>query len=79
MKKDVYSNKGNKYQFFTSSQHIHLKTETTPTFSPIITDADNHPSEFNLNTYREILNTKVLGNVALYADVTTTTMTVMDK
>ncbi|XP_036098901.1 biotin--protein ligase isoform X2 [Molossus molossus] len=53
--------------------------EVTPTSLPVVTDTMAFSSEhFNLEIYRENLQTKQLGKVILFAEVTSTTMNLLD-
>ena len=45
----------------------------------VLTDCVSADHSFNEDVYRQHLNTRVLGNVVLYADVTTTTMNILDR
>ena len=45
----------------------------------VLTDCVTADHCFNEEIYRQHLNTRVLGNVVLYADVTTTTMHLLDR
>jgi len=45
----------------------------------VLTDCVSADHSFNEDIYRHQLNTRVLGNVLLYADVTTTTMHLLDR
>ena len=79
MEDNVYKNKGVAYKFLKSNEIASNKVDISPSLCPVVTDAENFPCDFDLQAYKKHLDTKVLGNVAFYADVTTTTMTVMDK
>lgn len=53
--------------------------EVTPTAVPVVTDMEAFSSEnFNLETYRQNLQTKQLGKIILFAEVTATTMNLLD-
>ncbi|KAL1787633.1 biotin-protein ligase isoform X1 [Sigmodon hispidus] len=53
--------------------------EITPSFIPVVTDPEAFSSEhFNLETYRLNLQTSRLGKVILFAEVTSTTMSLLD-
>ncbi|XP_016076105.1 PREDICTED: biotin--protein ligase [Miniopterus natalensis] len=53
--------------------------EVTPTAVPVVTDTMAFSSEnFNLEIYRQNLQTKRLGKVILFAEVTSTTMNLLD-
>lgn len=55
------------------------EVEVTPSFIPVVTDPDAFSSEhFNLETYRRNLQTSRLGKVILFAEVTPTTMSLLD-
>jgi len=45
----------------------------------VLTDCAPEHHSFTESVYRQHLCTWVLGNVVLYADVTTTTMTILDR
>ena len=53
--------------------------EITPSALPVVTDVGAFSSEnFNLEIYRQNLQTKRLGKVILFAEVTPTTMNLLD-
>ncbi|XP_040606361.1 biotin--protein ligase isoform X2 [Mesocricetus auratus] len=53
--------------------------EITPSSIPVVTDPETFSSEhFNLETYRRNLQTSQLGKVILFAEVTSTTMNLLD-
>ena len=53
--------------------------EITPSALPVVTDVGTFSSEnFNLEIYRQNLQTKRLGKVILFAEVTPTTMNLLD-
>lgn len=53
--------------------------EITPSSLPVITEAEAFSSEhFNLEIYRQNLQTKQLGKIILFAEVTPTTMNLLD-
>uniref|UniRef100_A0A8D2DIP9 Biotin--protein ligase n=1 Tax=Sciurus vulgaris TaxID=55149 RepID=A0A8D2DIP9_SCIVU len=53
--------------------------EISPSSIPVITDAEAFSSEhFNLEIYRQNLQTQQLGKIILFAEVTPTTMNVLD-
>ncbi|XP_055975508.1 biotin--protein ligase isoform X2 [Sorex fumeus] len=53
--------------------------EVTPSMLPVVTDAEAFSSEvFDLDTYRRNLSTECLGRSILFAEVTTTTMSLLD-
>ncbi|XP_054985200.1 biotin--protein ligase isoform X2 [Sorex araneus] len=53
--------------------------EVTPTLLPVVTDAGAFSSDvFDLDTYRRNLSTERLGRTILFAEVTTTTMCLLD-
>ncbi|XP_042543307.1 biotin--protein ligase isoform X2 [Dipodomys spectabilis] len=55
------------------------EVEVTPSSIPVITDTEDFSSEhFNLDIYRQNLQTKQLGKVILFAEVTPTTMNLLD-
>ncbi|NWX52067.1 BPL1 ligase, partial [Steatornis caripensis] len=55
------------------------KMEVTPSLMPVITEMGNFSSEcFDLKTYQQNLQTKKLGKILLYTEVTTTTMNLLD-
>ncbi|XP_037232389.1 biotin--protein ligase isoform X1 [Falco rusticolus] len=55
------------------------KMEITPSIMPVITDMGQFSSEhFNLKTYQQNLQTKKLGKILLFTEVTTTTMNLLD-
>ncbi|NWS66424.1 BPL1 ligase, partial [Crotophaga sulcirostris] len=55
------------------------KMEITPSLMPVITEMGNFSSEhFNLKTYQQNLQTKKLGKIVLFTEVTTTTMNLLD-
>ncbi|XP_031468522.1 biotin--protein ligase [Phasianus colchicus] len=55
------------------------KMEITPSFMSVITEMGNFSSEhFSLETYQQNLQTKKLGKIVLFTEVTTTTMNLLD-
>ncbi|NWT03790.1 BPL1 ligase, partial [Mionectes macconnelli] len=55
------------------------KAEVTPSLMPVVTEMGSFSSEhFSLKTYRQNLQTKKLGKILLFAEVTTTTMNLLD-
>ncbi|KFQ28567.1 Biotin--protein ligase, partial [Merops nubicus] len=55
------------------------KMEIAPSLIPVITDMGSFSSEhFSLKTYQENLQTKKLGKILLFTEVTTTTMDLLD-
>ncbi|XP_028608327.1 biotin--protein ligase isoform X2 [Grammomys surdaster] len=55
------------------------EVEITPSSIPVVTDPEAFSSEhFNLETYRQNLQTTRLGKVILFAEVTSTTMSLLD-
>nr|XP_045006799.1 biotin--protein ligase isoform X2 [Jaculus jaculus]XP_045006800.1 biotin--protein ligase isoform X2 [Jaculus jaculus]XP_045006801.1 biotin--protein ligase isoform X2 [Jaculus jaculus] len=55
------------------------EVEITPSSLPVVTDPEAFSSEhFNLEIYRQNLQTRQLGKVILFAEVTTTTMSLLD-
>ncbi|KFO88684.1 Biotin--protein ligase, partial [Buceros rhinoceros silvestris] len=55
------------------------KMEVTPSLMPVITETGSFSSEhFSLKTYQENLQTKKLGKILLFTEVTTTTMDLLD-
>ncbi|NXW53117.1 BPL1 ligase, partial [Eurystomus gularis] len=55
------------------------KMEITPSLMPVITEMGSFSSEhFSLKTYQQNLQTKKLGKILLFAEVTTTTMNLLD-
>lgn len=55
------------------------KMEVTPSLMPVITEMGSFSSEhFSLKTYQENLQTKKLGKMLLFTEVTTTTMDLLD-
>ncbi|NXV44119.1 BPL1 ligase, partial [Uria aalge] len=62
---------------FVSS--LESKMEITPSLMPVITAMGSFSSEhFSLKTYQENLQTKKLGKILLFTEVTTTTMDLLD-
>ncbi|XP_053420682.1 biotin--protein ligase isoform X3 [Nycticebus coucang] len=62
---------------FVSSRTSEI--EITPSFIPVITDTETFSSEnFNLEIYRQNLQTKRFGKIILFAEVTPTTMSLLD-
>ncbi|NXW30520.1 BPL1 ligase, partial [Phaetusa simplex] len=62
---------------FVSS--LESKVEITPPLMPVITAMGSFSSEhFSLKTYQENLQTKKLGKILLFTEVTTTTMDLLD-
>ncbi|XP_006886845.1 PREDICTED: biotin--protein ligase [Elephantulus edwardii] len=54
-------------------------TEITPSSFPVVTDWEGFSSEnFNLEIYRQNLKTEHLGKIILFAEVTPTTMSLLD-
>ncbi|XP_053772931.1 biotin--protein ligase isoform X4 [Desmodus rotundus] len=55
------------------------EVEVTPAALPVVTDTTSFSSEhFNLEIYRQTLQTKQLGKVVLFAEVASTTMDLLD-
>ncbi|XP_071667067.1 biotin--protein ligase isoform X3 [Patagioenas fasciata] len=55
------------------------KMEITPALMPVITEMGRFSSEhFSLKTYQQNLQTKKLGKILLFTEVTTTTMNLLD-
>ncbi|NXC00354.1 BPL1 ligase, partial [Orthonyx spaldingii] len=55
------------------------RVEVTPSLMPVITEMGSFSSEhFSLKTYQENLQTKKLGKILLFTEVTTTTMDLLD-
>ncbi|XP_069727812.1 biotin--protein ligase isoform X1 [Phaenicophaeus curvirostris] len=55
------------------------KMEITPSLMPVITEMRDFSSKhFNLKTYQQNLQTKKLGKILLFTEVTTTTMNLLD-
>ncbi|CAN8197033.1 unnamed protein product [Coccothraustes coccothraustes] len=55
------------------------KVEVTPSLVPVITEMGSFSSEhFSLQTYQQHLQTKKLGKILLFTEVTTTTMNLLD-
>ncbi|XP_051500158.1 biotin--protein ligase isoform X2 [Apus apus] len=55
------------------------KIEITPSLMPVITEMGSFSSEhFSLKTYQQNLQTKKLGKILLFTEVTTTTMNLLD-
>ncbi|GAB1300454.1 Biotin--protein ligase [Apodemus speciosus] len=55
------------------------EAEITPSSIPVVTDPETFSSEhFSLETYRQNLQTARLGKVILFAEVTSTTMSLLD-
>ncbi|XP_035752335.1 biotin--protein ligase isoform X1 [Egretta garzetta] len=55
------------------------KMEITPSFMQVITEVGSFSSEhFSLKTYQQNLQTKKLGKIVLFTEVTTTTMNLLD-
>ncbi|KAM9566601.1 biotin--protein ligase [Guaruba guarouba] len=53
--------------------------EVTPSLMPVITETGSFSSEhFNLKTYQQNLQTKKLGKIILFSEVTTTTQNLLD-
>lgn len=53
--------------------------EITPTAVPVVTDPDAFSSEnFDLEIYRQHLQTRQLGKILLFAEVASTTMNLLD-
>ncbi|NXP59481.1 BPL1 ligase, partial [Chloropsis cyanopogon] len=62
---------------FVSSRES--KVEVTPSLVPVITEMGSFSSEhFSLQTYQQHLQTKKLGKILLFTEVTTTTMNLLD-
>ncbi|XP_053242666.1 biotin--protein ligase [Podarcis raffonei] len=54
-------------------------TEVTPSLMPVVTEMEAFSSEhFSFERYRQNLHTKKLGKVVLFAEVTSTTMNLLD-
>lgn len=61
------------------SCHTSEVEEVSPSSMPVVTDPEAFSSEhFDLETYRRNLQTTQLGKVILFAEVTTTTMSLLD-
>ncbi|XP_031220339.1 biotin--protein ligase isoform X1 [Mastomys coucha] len=54
------------------------EAEITPSSIPVVTDPAFSSEHFNLETYRQNLQTTRLGKVILFAEVTSTTMSLLD-
>ncbi|NXS02981.1 BPL1 ligase, partial [Oxylabes madagascariensis] len=55
------------------------KVEVTPSLMPVMTEMGSFSSEhFSLKTYQQHLQTKKLGKILLFTEVTTTTMNLLD-
>lgn len=55
------------------------KVEVTPSLMPVVTEMGSFsPEHFSLKTYQEHLQTKKLGKILLFTEVTTTTMDLLD-
>ncbi|XP_063249286.1 biotin--protein ligase [Prinia subflava] len=55
------------------------KVEVTPSLMPVVTEMGSFSSEhFSLQTYQQHLQTKKLGKILLFTEVTTTTMNLLD-
>ncbi|XP_066033270.1 biotin--protein ligase isoform X2 [Chamaea fasciata] len=55
------------------------KVEVTPSLVPVITEMGSFSSQhFSLETYQQHLQTKKLGKILLFTEVTTTTMNLLD-
>ncbi|XP_064262648.1 biotin--protein ligase isoform X3 [Passer domesticus] len=55
------------------------KVEVAPSLVPVITEMESFSSEhFSLKTYQQHLQTKKLGKILLFTEVTTTTMNLLD-
>ncbi|NXC60528.1 BPL1 ligase, partial [Aleadryas rufinucha] len=55
------------------------RVEVTPSLMPVVTEMGSFSSEhFSLKTYQEHLQTKKLGKILLFTEVTTTTMDLLD-
>ncbi|NXF74899.1 BPL1 ligase, partial [Sclerurus mexicanus] len=55
------------------------RVEVTPSLMPVVTDMGSFSSEhFSLKTYQQNLQTKKLGKILLFTEVTTTTMNLLD-
>ncbi|NWU45759.1 BPL1 ligase, partial [Hylia prasina] len=55
------------------------KVEVTPSLVPVVTEMGSFSSEhFSLKTYQQHLQTKKLGKILLFTEVTTTTMNLLD-
>ncbi|KAM6162456.1 biotin--protein ligase [Erethizon dorsatum] len=55
------------------------EVEITPSLIPVVTNTEAFSSEhFNLDIYRQNLHTRHLGKIILFAEVTTTTMSLLD-
>ncbi|NXB82457.1 BPL1 ligase, partial [Donacobius atricapilla] len=64
-------------KFILSSRES--KVEVTPSLMPVITEMGRFSSEhFSLKTYQQHLQTKNLGKILLFTEVTTTTMNLLD-
>ncbi|KAM4905590.1 biotin--protein ligase [Sylvia borin] len=55
------------------------KVEVTPSLVPVVTEMGSFSSQhFSLSTYQQHLQTKKLGKILLFTEVTTTTMNLLD-
>lgn len=55
------------------------KVEVTPSLVPVVTEMGSFSSEhFSLEIYQQHLQTKKLGKILLFTEVTTTTMNLLD-
>ncbi|NXO61757.1 BPL1 ligase, partial [Phainopepla nitens] len=55
------------------------RVEVTPSLVPVVTEMGSFSSEhFSLQTYQQHLQTKKLGKILLFSEVTTTTMNLLD-
>lgn len=55
------------------------KMEITPSLMPVITETGSFSSEhFSLKTYQQNLQTKKLGKILLFSEVTTSTQNLLD-
>uniref|UniRef100_A0A8D2PX43 Holocarboxylase synthetase n=1 Tax=Zosterops lateralis melanops TaxID=1220523 RepID=A0A8D2PX43_ZOSLA len=55
------------------------KVEVTPSLMPVLTEMSSFSSQhFSLETYQQHLQTKKLGKILLFTEVTTTTMNLLD-
>ena len=65
--------------FVTDSKDIDTRDiETTSANVPVVTSPNPGDYHFNLEQYEKNLQTEVLGQVILYADVVTSTMTMFE-
>ena len=63
---------------FVGRDTVTVSRDTDTNVLTVLTDSVSADHTFNEAVYYHHLNTRLLGNVVLYADVTTTTMTLID-